>query len=376
MHAPFHAAEHGRYYVVGAPPVAWARMLGAIRDHLSGGVSSSVAVAGAGPDRHTGKYVMANTVIMPSVGLGGAFVDGSDGSSRSQAEITTDVVEQAIACGYRLFDTAQRYGTEGPLGATLKRHFDAGSLSRHEVFITTKTSNPRPGSGGMPAGGGWVPDGNGYMLDDAVDARAGIIAELEGCLRTLQVEYVDLCLIHYPSLPASDSPSLTKEQCQRKRRECWAGLQDLYNQGKCRAIGTSNFGINHLQELFSWDGLTVQPMVNQVQLHTKLAQVPLVEYCHAHNMLVTAFCPISGSDLSAPPLLEIAAAHGVTPSAVVLRWLMQRGIAAIPKTHRADRLQANLTAHRGWSLDKSEMARISALDEGDHCRGDDPATML
>ena len=166
-----------------------------------------------------------------------------------------------------------------------------------------------------------------------------------------------------PSLPESDGPTLTAEQAKRKRRECWAGLQEMYWAGKCRAIGVSNFGIvrhvaslsgsglqpltdvhvqNHLEDLFSWEGLTVQPMVNQVQLHARLSQQPLVDYCHDKNMVVTAFCPLSGSDLDAPTLVELAQKHGVTPANVVLRWLMQRGIAAIPKTHTISRLGENL----------------------------------
>ena len=166
-----------------------------------------------------------------------------------------------------------------------------------------------------------------------------------------------------PSLPESDGPTLTAEQAKRKRRECWAGLQEMYWAGKGRAIGVSNFGIvccalptllwlgltltdvhvqNHLEDLFSWEGLTVQPMVNQVQLHARLSQQPLVDYCHDKNMVVTAFCPLSGSDLDAPTLVELAQKHGVTPANVVLRWLMQRGIAAIPKTHTISRLGENL----------------------------------
>jgi len=166
-----------------------------------------------------------------------------------------------------------------------------------------------------------------------------------------------------PSLPESDGPTLTAEQAKRKRRECWAGLQEMYWAGKCRAIGVSNFGIvrrslsvwlwpgvaltdvhvqNHLEDLFSWEGLTVQPMVNQVQLHARLSQQPLVDYCHGKNMVVTAFCPLSGSDLDAPTLVELAQKHGVSPANVVLRWLMQRGIAAIPKTHTISRLGENL----------------------------------
>jgi diketogulonate reductase-like aldo/keto reductase len=191
---------------------------------------------------------MANTVIMPSIGLGCAYTKDQ---GRSQWDIATEMIEAAVLAGVRHFDTAQRYGTEAPLGEVLARHFQNGTLRREDVFVTTKTSNPRPASGGMPAGGGWVPDGNGYMVNEDADAYAGLTAELDGCLETLQLDYVDLVLMHYPSLPASDGPGLSAETCRRKRRECWAALQDAYWSGKCRAIGVSNFGIDHLEELFS-----------------------------------------------------------------------------------------------------------------------------
>ena len=161
-------------------------------------VRKVMGARGLQEDSHLGRNVMANTVIMPSIGLGCAYVASED---RSQNDITTEIVEAALMEGYRLFDTAQRYGTEKPLGEVLRRHFAAGTLRREDVFITTKTSNPRPGSGGMPAGGGWVPDGKGYMLVDGTDAQAGIKAELEGCLETLQVDYLDLVLIHCARSP-------------------------------------------------------------------------------------------------------------------------------------------------------------------------------
>lgn len=236
-------------------------MLAVLHSHLLPQHSSSKGppATPASSSARRDEFVLANGLAMPAIGLGCAYVDGSDVSRRSQHEISTEMVEHAIASGYRAFDTAQRYGTEAPLGEALARHFRKGTLRRDEVFITTKTSNPRPGSGGMPAGGGWGPDGKGYMLCNDIDARAGIVAELEACLRTLQLDHVDLCLIHYPSLPASDGPALDQQASRRKRRECWAGLQDLYDAGKCRAIGVSNFGVNHLEDLFNCAPFPMHP---------------------------------------------------------------------------------------------------------------------
>lgn len=228
------------------------RRLGALGSQLHGAHCIALQAASVQgvveEDSHTGTNVMANTVIMPSIGLGCAYVPDQ---GRSQWDVATEMIEAAVQAGVRHFDTAQRYGTEAPLGEVLAGHFKNGTLRREDVFVTTKTSNPRPASGGMPAGGGWVPDGKGYMLNEDVDAYTGLTAELDGCLETLQLDYVDLVLIHYPSLPAADGPGLSAETCRRKRRECWAALQDAYWAGKCRAIGVSNFGIDHLEELFS-----------------------------------------------------------------------------------------------------------------------------
>ena len=233
-----------------SPGTPIGRRLGALGSqlHVLHGNAPAARSVGVEQDSHTGTNVMANTVIMPSIGLGCAYTKDQ---GRSQWDIATEMIEAAVLAGVRHFDTAQRYGTEAPLGEVLARHFQNGTLRREDVFVTTKTSNPRPASGGMPAGGGWVPDGNGYMVNEDADAYAGLTAELDGCLETLQLDYVDLVLMHYPSLPASDGPGLSAETCRRKRRECWAALQDAYWSGKCRAIGVSNFGIDHLEELFS-----------------------------------------------------------------------------------------------------------------------------
>lgn len=228
-----------------------ARRLGTLGSQLQLLANARAAAVGAQEeDAHTGTNVMANTVIMPSIGLGCAYVP-DQASGGSQWDIATGMIEAALEAGVRHFDTAQRYGTEAPLGAVLARRFKNGTLRREDVFVTTKTSNPRPASGGMPAGGGWIPDGAGYMLSEDADAYAGLTAELNGCLETLQLDYVDLALIHYPSLPSADGPGLPTETRRRKRRECWAALQDAYWSGKCRAIGVSNFETNHLEELFS-----------------------------------------------------------------------------------------------------------------------------
>ena len=174
--------------------MAGQQRLAALSAHLLPGapLAAPAPASAAVQDSHMRTNVFANTVIMPSIGLGCAFVGSEDGR-RSQWDVATEMVEAAVSAGYLHFDTAQRYGTEAPIGAVLKSHFQAGTLRREEVFITTKTSNPRPGSGGMPAGGGWVPDGRGYMVDEAADAYAGLTAELEGCLETLQVRAVACC---------------------------------------------------------------------------------------------------------------------------------------------------------------------------------------
>jgi diketogulonate reductase-like aldo/keto reductase len=167
------------------------------------------------------------------------------------------------------------YGTEPPIGEVLAERFAAG-LSRDDVFVTTKVANPRPAPAGMLPGGGLK-----YMLQPELSAYEGVLDEFRGCLENLQLDAVDLLLIHFPGPPHTDNASLSPELSQKKRLEAWRALETIYEEGRAKAIGVSNYCVRHLEELIGV--AKVMPMVNQVELHTRLAQPELRAWCTEHR---------------------------------------------------------------------------------------------
>jgi diketogulonate reductase-like aldo/keto reductase len=300
---------------------------------------------------------------MPAIGfgtgIGAADVEKHHGSS--QAEVTIAAVNTALDCGYRAIDTAQRYGTEPPVGEVLKQRFASGSLGRGDIFVTTKVSNPRPAPAGMLEGGGIK-----YMLQPELSAYDGVLNEFAGCLKNLQLDYVDLLLIHFPGPPAGDGTSLSPELSQKKRLEAWRALEALHKEGKARAIGVSNYCERHLLELVGV--AEFMPMVNQVELHPRLTQPRLRAFCAEHRIVVTAYSPLSGADLEAEAIAAIAAQHSASPAAVVLSWLRQHGCIVIPKSLSPGRIKANLSD--SVVLSAAEMDRLDGLDEGRRINAD------
>ena len=215
---------------------------------------------------------LSNGLSMPAVGFGTGIgqADVEKHGGRSQADVTVAACNAALDCGYRAIDTAQRYGTEPPVGQVLQQRFAAGTLKREDVFVTTKVANPRPAPAGMLPGGGLK-----YMLQPQLSAYEGVLDEFAGCLRNLQLDYVDLLLIHFPGPPTGDKTSLSPELSQQKRLEAWNALETLYREGKARAIGVSNYCQRHLEELLASPSVEFLPMVNQIELHTRLQQPAL-----------------------------------------------------------------------------------------------------
>jgi diketogulonate reductase-like aldo/keto reductase len=290
--------------------------------------------------RGGGDIELTNGVMMPAVGFGIAD--------------SQETLEVALSSGYRLLDTARIYRGgehERDIGVVLQ----GDKWERDEIFVTTKTSS-------------YGPKDNDYMWDPDVDARAGVLAEFEGCLERLQLEKVDLLLLHWPGPPPAGFPDrpnpLTAEQHAEKRLQMWRALEEIYQRGKARAIGVSNYTFLHLSALLPL--ATVPPMVNQIECHLRSAQRTLVDYCSDHDIAVTAYSPLAGCDLDNPMLTRIAGDHAVTPAAVALRFLTQRGIAVIPRSSNPDRIKDNLdvAANPSFDLSESEMEELYGLDEG------------
>lgn len=247
-------------------------------------------------------------------------------------EDTAAVVDKALATGYRHVDTAAAYENEAGVGQALL----ASGLDRGDVFITTKCFN----------------DDHGY--EQATRA-------LRASLDRLEMDYVDLYLIHWP-VPSQD-----------RYVETWKAFIEAQEQGLVRSIGVSNFQPAHLERLVQETGVT--PSINQVELHPRLGQQGL-RRTHADLGVVTeAWSPLAqGEVLDDPVITSIAEAHERTPGQVVLRWHIQLGNVVIPKSVTPDRIQQNLHVF-DFELSDEEMSEIESLDVGERI-GPDPDTFV
>lgn len=245
-------------------------------------------------------------------------------------EETAQAVRTALEAGYRHIDTAQMYRNEEGVGAGIAE----SGLAREDVFVTTKLAN----------------DAHGH--DNAITA-------LEGSLRRLGFDHVDLYLVHWP-LPHKDNYVRT-----------WQGFEDILRAGKARAIGVSNFQPAHLDRLAEETGTV--PAVNQIELHPALQQRELREYHRAHGIATEAWSPLAQAEvLDDPALKELAEKHGRTAAQVVLRWHLQLGNIVFPKSSSPERIKQNIDVF-GFELDDEDMAAIGKLDDGRRT-GPDPDT--
>lgn len=263
--------------------------------------------------------------VMPQLGLG--VWKAEDGDEVEKA------VKTAIEAGYRLIDTAAVYQNEAGVGNAIK----SSGVPREELFITTKL---------------WNADQGAKKVRPA----------LEASLEKLQLEYVDLYLIHWP-VPAKDLYV-----------ETWQELEKLKAEGLVRSIGVSNFHVEHLERLKE-ESLTM-PAVNQIELHPHFPQKELREYAKANDIRIESWSPIGGSQgslLDEPVLAEIGNKHGKSPAQVVIRWHLQHDLIVIPKSTNENRIRENFDVF-DFELDDGDMLSIDSLESGQR-QGPDPDTM-
>ena len=270
------------------------------------------------------QLTLNNGVTMPALGLG---------VIQSPPEETTQAVEAALATGYRHIDTAAAYGNEREVGEGLRR----SGLDRDEVFVETKV---------------WVSD---YGYDQTLHAW-------EKAAGKLGLERLDLLILHQPAPDRFDQTIAA-----------YKALETLLADGRVRAIGVSNFMPHHLDGLLA--ETSVVPAVNQVELHPYFTQPEVQAADAAHGIVTQAWSPIGGitfypgwggerrNVMQDPVLADLAAAHGKTPAQVMLRWHLQQGRSAIPKSVNPGRIAENFDVF-DFELSADELARIDALDAG------------
>lgn len=268
-----------------------------------------------------GSTVLNNGVHMPWFGLGTFKAEGAE---------VANAVTTALELGYRSIDTAAVYGNEEEVGQSIA----SSGVARDSLFVTTKV---------------WNSD-QGYDLT---------LKAFDTSCQKLGLDIIDLYLIHWPG--------------KDKYKDTWRALERLYEEGRVRAIGVSNFQIHHLEELRKDSGIV--PAVNQVELHPRFIQKELHDYCVQHQIQIEAWAPLMKGRLQDNELLQgIAGKHGKTVSQVILRWGLQNRIVIIPKSVTPSRIKENSEIF-DFELSAEEVSAISALDAGERI-GTDPDKLM
>lgn len=268
------------------------------------------------------KVTLNNGVEMPWLGLG-VFL-AKEGTEVIQT------VKAALKYGYLSIDTAAAYNNEEGVGRAIAESIAEGTVAREDIFVTSKVWNSNQG-------------------------YDSTLAAFNESLHKLNLDYLDLYLIHWP--------------VKGKYKETWRALEKVYAEGKVKAIGVSNFQVHHLDDLLQ--DATVVPAVNQIELHPLLAQQQLRDYCKSKNIQVEAWSPLGQGNLLEHELLKkIAAKHGKTTAQIILRWDIELGVVTIPKSVKEHRIIENANIF-DFQLDAEDIAAIATLNENKRF-GSDP----
>ncbi|MCM3388814.1 aldo/keto reductase [Ureibacillus chungkukjangi] len=263
-----------------------------------------------------------NGVKMPWFGLGVFKVE--------EGTELVNAVKAAIKNGYRSIDTAAIYGNEEGVGKGIKEGLQEAGISREELFVTSKV---------------WNAD-LGYE---------STLAAFETSLAKLDLEYLDLYLIHWP--------------VEGKYKDAWRALETLYKEGRIKAIGVSNFQIHHLEDLMK--DAEVKPMINQVEYHPRLTQKEVQAFCKENGIQLEAWSPLmQGQLLDNETLQEIASKYNKSVAQIILRWDLQNGVVTIPKSTKEHRIIENADVF-DFELTNEDMKLIDGLNQN-HRVGPDP----
>ncbi|MBS5800694.1 MAG: aldo/keto reductase [Clostridiales bacterium] len=261
-------------------------------------------------------YTLANDVQIPCIGFGTW--------QTPNGETAINSVKAALKAGYRHIDTAACYGNEASVGQAIKE----SGVPREEIFVTSKVWNTE----------------RGYEKT---------LAAFETTMAKLDLDYVDLYLIHWPAAANQF------ENWKEINAQTWRALEELYIEGKVKAIGVSNFLPHHLEALL--EGVKVVPMVNQIEYHPGFMQAESVAFCKAHNILVEAWSPLgTGNVLNNETLIMMAQKYSKTVAQICIRWVLQHGLLPLPKSITESRIIEN-TEVFDFEIKDEDMAIIDAI---------------
>jgi len=258
---------------------------------------------------------LSNGLQVPIIGFG-TYKLGED-------EEVIKSIKYALEVGYRHIDTAAFYGNEEAIGKAIKE----SNLKREDIFLATKLWN----------------DCHGYEK---------VMKAFNDSIKKLGVEYLDLYYIHWPT---------------ELNSETWRALEDLYYEGKVKAIGVCNFKIGHLEDLKKT--ARIMPMINQIEIHPGCTQKEMVKYCQGNNIQLVAWGPIMrGRVLTEPLMIDLSKKYNKTIPQITLRWHIQNDIIPIPKSSNEDRIKENFNIF-DFEISKEDMLKIDTLDRNENVSG-------
>lgn len=256
-----------------------------------------------------------NGISMPEIGFGTW--------KAPTGEVTVEAVKAAIECGYTHIDCAAIYGNEKEVGLGIKE----SNVDRKDLFITSKLWN----------------DVRGYQ--ETIDA-------FNQTLSDLQLDYLDLYLIHWPR------PVKYHDNYIEKNIESWKAMEDLYKQGKIKAIGVSNFKVHHMEEIM--ENCEIKPMVNQIEFHPSCLEKEIRDFCKKESIVVTGYSPLAnGKVFECKELVEFSEKYGVSIAQLCIRYALQHDVIPLVKSVTKERIKANLNVN--FVISDEDMEKIDKI---------------